>query len=59
MAIKDRGFASMSPKKQKKIAQKGGKVISQDRKYMATIGRKGGLASARVRTKKAKSRLGK
>lgn len=53
MATKDRGFASMNPQKQKKIAQKGGKAISKNREYMASIGKKGGLASAKARMKKA------
>lgn len=42
MATSDRGFASMDPKKQKAIASKGGKTVSQDREHMAEIGRKGG-----------------
>lgn len=49
MAISDRGFASMDPKKQRKIARKGGKTISADKKYMSKIGRKGGLVSGKVR----------
>lgn len=49
MAISDRGFASMDPKKQRKIARKGGKTISMDKKYMSKIGRKGGLASGKIR----------
>lgn len=58
MAISDRGFASMDPQKQRKIARKGGKTISADRKYMSKIGRKGGLVSgrARIKAKKAKEK---
>lgn len=58
MAVSDRGFASMDPSKQKRIAKKGGKTISADKEYMAKIGRKGGLASGKVRTtvKKAKKK---
>lgn len=58
MAISDRGFASMDPKKQRKIARKGGKTISADKKYMSRIGRKGGLVSgkARMMAKKEKEK---
>jgi len=67
-----RGFASMDPEKQRKIASaggraaheqgtaheftrdearaaglKGGNAISMDRRYMAEIGRKGGLGRGR------------
>ena len=38
----ERGFASMDPKKQEQIARKGGETVSQDRRHMAEIGRKGG-----------------
>lgn len=34
----------MTPEKRSEIAKKGGQAISQNRKYMATIGRKGGQA---------------
>ena len=40
------GFAGMSDEEQRKIAQKGGEAVSQDREHMADIGRKGGEASA-------------
>jgi len=39
----------MNPEKQRKIARKGGKTISADRKYMSKIGRKGGLVSGKAR----------
>jgi len=39
------GFASMDQQRQKAIASKGGRAISQNRQHMAEIGRKGGLAS--------------
>ena len=42
---RNRGFASMDDDKQRKIAQKGGEAISQDREHMSQIGRKGGEAS--------------
>jgi general stress protein YciG len=38
----NRGFASMDDDKQRKIAQKGGEAVSQDREHMSEIGRKGG-----------------
>ncbi|HEX2596639.1 MAG TPA: KGG domain-containing protein [Luteimonas sp.] len=38
----NRGFASMDDDKQRKIAQKGGEAVSQDREHMSQIGRKGG-----------------
>jgi general stress protein YciG len=38
----NRGFASMDDDKQRKIAQKGGEAVSQDREHMSDIGRKGG-----------------
>jgi hypothetical protein len=41
----NRGFASMDPETQRKIAQKGGEAVSRDREHMSTIGRKGGEAS--------------
>ena len=42
MAKSDRGFASMDPAKQKVIASKGGRTVSQNKQHMAEIGRKGG-----------------
>ncbi len=42
---KRRGFAAMSPDQQRAIASKGGKVVSENRSHMASIGRKGGVAS--------------
>ena len=41
----NRGFASMDDDQQRKIAQKGGEAVSQDREHMSEIGRKGGEAS--------------
>jgi uncharacterized protein len=41
----NRGFASMDPETQRKIAQKGGEAVSRDREHMSAIGRKGGEAS--------------
>ena len=49
MAKQQRGFASMDPDKQRKIASKGGKAVSKDRKHMSEIGRKGGENSHRNR----------
>jgi len=40
-----RGFASMSPERQREIARKGGEAVSKNREHMAQIGRKGGEAS--------------
>lgn len=40
-----RGFAAMSPDQQREIARKGGQTVSNNREYMAEIGRKGGIAS--------------
>ena len=45
MATSERGFASMDPEKQKIIASKGGKTVSQDKSHMAEIGRRGGQHS--------------
>jgi hypothetical protein len=42
----------MDPKKQQKIARKGGKTISQDKEHMSMIGRVGGIASGKARKKK-------
>jgi len=39
-----RGFAAMDEQKQREIASKGGRAVSQDRAHMAEIGRKGGQA---------------
>ena len=41
----ERGFAAMSPEKQREIARKGGEAVSRNRGRMASIGRKGGEAS--------------
>lgn len=41
----NRGFASMDASQQRKIAQKGGEAVSQDRQHMSDIGRRGGEAS--------------
>lgn len=41
----NRGFASMDDSQQRKIAQKGGEAVSQDRQHMSEIGRKGGESS--------------
>jgi general stress protein YciG len=49
MAKSDRGFASMDPAKQRAIASKGGKTVSQNRQHMAEIGRKGGKAVSQNR----------
>jgi general stress protein YciG len=53
MPIKDRGFASMNPKKQLKIARKGGLAVSRDKNHMAEIGKRGGKVSALKRKKKS------
>jgi general stress protein YciG len=54
MAIADRGFASMDPKKQKAIASKGGKTVSQNKAHMAAIGRKGGISTSKDKAHMAK-----
>lgn len=41
----NRGFASMDAEQQRRIAQKGGEAVSQNRQHMSAIGRKGGEAS--------------
>lgn len=41
---KNKGFASMPIEQRKEIARKGGLAVSQNREWMATIGRKGGQA---------------
>jgi general stress protein YciG len=52
MSMKDRGFASMDPDKQRQIASKGGKTAHQSgvahqwtREEARVAGRKGGIAS--------------
>ena len=52
MGIKDRGFASMDPQKQREIASKGGKASPKNFKNrpeaeLKEIARKGGKASHR------------
>lgn len=42
-----RGFAAMSPTKQREIATKGGQTISKNRKHMRKIGKIGGANSHR------------
>lgn len=56
MAIENRGFASMSPARQRKIASQGGKVAHQQgvahewtKDEAREAGRKGGIASHRNR----------
>jgi general stress protein YciG len=51
----NRGFASMDPETQRKIAQKGGEAVSRDREHMSMIGRKGGEASGGNRNQNAQS----
>ena len=41
----NRGFASMDPEQQRKIARKGGEAVSGNREHMSEIGKKGGEAS--------------
>ncbi|GHA82548.1 hypothetical protein GCM10007067_20660 [Lysobacter bugurensis] len=41
----NRGFAGMDETQQRKIAQKGGESVSQNRQHMSAIGRKGGESS--------------
>jgi general stress protein YciG len=63
MGTSSRGFASMSPEKQKEIASKGGKAAHQKgtahqftSEEARAAGRKGGQASGQARaTKKAKN----
>jgi general stress protein YciG len=45
----ERGFAAMSPDKQKQIARKGGEAVARNRQHMADIGRKGGEAVSKNR----------
>jgi len=56
MAIENRGFASMSPARQRKIASEGGKIAHQQgvahewtKEEAREAGRKGGIASHRNR----------
>lgn len=56
MAIENRGFASMNPARQRKIASQGGKVAHQQgvahewtKEEAREAGRKGGIASHRNR----------
>jgi len=49
------GFAGMSDEEQRRIAQKGGEAVSEDRDHMADIGRKGGEASADSRSSSERS----
>lgn len=46
-----KGFALMTPEKQRAVARKGGLTISQNREHMAKIGKKGGEHSGKVRGK--------
>ncbi|MBC76591.1 MAG: general stress protein [Halobacteriovoraceae bacterium] len=55
MSVKDRGFASMDPAKQREIASKGGKASPKNFKNrpeaeLREIARKGGRASHRVKS---------
>lgn len=52
---KRRGFACLSPEKRKEIATKGGKAVSANKEYMASIGKKGGDASGVARKKSDQS----
>lgn len=45
----ERGFAAMSPDKQKQIARKGGEAVARNRQHMADIGRRGGESVSRNR----------
>ena len=47
-----KGFASMNPETQRKIAQLGGNAVSSNRDHMAKIGAIGGRASGKSRAKK-------
>ena len=49
MNKQERGFAAMSPEKQKQIARKGGEAVARNRQHMAEIGRKGGEAVSKNR----------
>lgn len=44
-----RGFASMDRAKQREIASKGGKAVSNNHEHMSEIGRRGGEASGETR----------
>lgn len=54
---------TMSPEDRKRVTSLGGRAVSQDRSYMAKIGRKGGLAVSKDRAHMAaigaKGRAGK
>lgn len=52
----NRGFASMGEAEQRKIARMGGTAVSENREHMAKIGRKGGEASAEVRSAASRER---
>ena len=45
----------MDDDKQRRIAQKGGEAVSQDREHMSEIGRKGGEASGDSRQGSSRS----
>jgi general stress protein YciG len=45
----ERGFAAMTPEKQREIARKGGMAVSENRQHMSEIGRKGGEAVSQNR----------
>jgi general stress protein YciG len=47
-----KGFASMDKERVREIARKGGLAISQNKKYMSIIGKKGGKASVKSKYKK-------
>jgi len=51
--IAKRGFASMDVVKRKEIQSKGGKSTSSKINHMADIGRKGGIASGKIRRVKS------
>jgi uncharacterized protein len=52
------GFNGMDPNKHKDAARKGGLKVSENRAWMAEIGRKGGVASGKKRTAAAQAGLG-
>lgn len=45
----ERGFAAMTPEKQREIARKGGMAVSENRQHMSEIGKKGGEAVSQNR----------
>jgi uncharacterized protein len=47
---RERGFAAMDPEERRAIARKGGEAVSEDRRHMSEIGRRGGEASAQARS---------